>query len=608
MRQQNQIGKLINYERNRAGMSLSELSRGLCSRAFLMRVETGERACDKMIADALLQRAGVSADKFSYMLSPKEQILLMAREQMLSAVEAGNVAEARDFIARYRRMAEKKGKLNKQLLLLVQVMLDWKCGGAVEPMQKKLTEAWKLTMGDDTMEELVAGRKKDMGMTLTEFVLLMMHYRLLEEQGDCGQAAAGYRWMLAHLERFSGVRDRAKLYPQIAYRRIQLLMREKKTKEAVQLARKSVELLQEEGRLSYLRKLLAFILEHGKDTPKRKEKLREIVESLTWVYERYGVEEKEWVWNIPYGVANIEQFGTIIRARRRVLGMSQEELADGICDPVSISRIEKGRVAPKKQVYEKLLERVGMTGDRYESIIQVEKPELLAEAERVCTLMALLKNEEAEEQLNALEEKMEGTDKFAMQYFKSMKAASLYNLEKITAREHSELQEEALYLTVPRVALEELSEWNFSFQEVRTANLLTTSYDRDGRREDGIMLLEILKKQYEEKPFSLEHYVACYETIMMNLGDLLGNAGRYEEAIAASEEAIRIGLRAGREAVACSALYDVGWDMEQLWEAGAYTEQESLPYVKASYALRQLFESKESCAFVREHIKRLYKN
>lgn len=121
MKELNQIGKLINYERNRAGMKLNELSRGLCSRAFLMRVETGERTCDKMIADALLQRAGVSADKFSYLLSPKEQLLLMLREQMLSAVEKGNEAEARELIARYRRKTEKKGKLHKQLLLLAQV-------------------------------------------------------------------------------------------------------------------------------------------------------------------------------------------------------------------------------------------------------------------------------------------------------------------------------------------------------------------------------------------------------------------------------------------------------------------------------------------------------
>lgn len=608
MKELNQIGKLINYERNRAGMTLKELSRGLCSRAFLMRVETGERTCDKMIADALLQRAGVSADKFSHLLSPKEQLLLMLREQMLSAVERGNEAEARELIARYRRKAERKGKLHKQLLLLAQVMLDWKCGGKTEIMQERLAEAWGITMGGSLMEDMVSGKKKDMGMTLTEFVLLMMHYRLLEEQGDLTRASAGYAWLLSHLEQFSDVGDRAKLYPQIAYRRMLLLMQEGKTEEAVQLAKKGVELLQEEGRLFYLTKFLRFILEHDEDTPERSEKLKEILESIEWVYGKYEVEEKEWVWNIPYGVAGLELFGNIIRSRRKVLGMSQEDLADGICDPVSVSRIEQGKVAPKKQVYQKLLARVGMTGDRYESTIQVERPELLAEADKACTLMTLVRNEEAEEILNALEGKMEGRDKFSMQYVKSMKAAALYNQGKITAQEHSKLQEEALYLTVPRVGLEKMAEWSFSLQEARTTNLLTASYDKDGRREEGIALLEILKRQYEEKPFPLDYYVACYEVTMWTLGNLLGNAGKYEEAIEAAEKGVRLGLNAERGAILLSALYDIGWDMEQLWEKGAYTKKESLPYVKASYALRQLFETQESCEFIKEHVKKLYKN
>lgn len=608
MKELNQIGKLINYERNRAGMTLKELSRGLCSRAFLMRVETGERTCDKMIADALLQRAGVSADKFSHLLSPKEQLLLMLREQMLSAVERGNEAEARELIARYRRKAERKGKLHKQLLLLAQVMLDWKCGGKTETMQERLAEAWDITMGGSLMEDMVSGKKKDMGMTLTEFVLLMMHYRLLEEHGDLTRASAGYAWLLSHLERFSDVGDRVKLYPQIAYRQMLLLMQEGKTAEAVQLAKKGVELLQEEGRLFYLTKFLRFILEHGGDTPERSDKLKEILESIEWVYRKYKVEEKEWVWNIPYGVAGLELFGNIIRSRRKVLGMSQEDLADGICDPVSISRIEQGKVAPKKQVYQKLLARVGMTGDRYESTIQVERPELLAEADKACTLMTLVRNEEAEEILNALEGKMEGTDKFSMQYVKSTKAAALYNQGKITAQEHSRLQEEAFFLTVPRVDLGELSDWNFSYQEARTANLLAASYDKDGRREKGIALLDMLRRQYEEKQLSLEHYEACYETTMLNLGWSLGNAGRYEEAIKASEQGICLGLSVGRGAIVTSALYDVGWDMEQLWETGVYTREKSLLYVKASYALRLLFESDESCKFVKEHIQRLYQS
>jgi len=240
---------------------------------------------------------------------------------MMSAVEEGNRTAAPELIARYRRKAERKGKLHRQLLLLAQLMFDWKCGGSTEGLQEKLVEAWSITMEKSPMEDMVAGKKKDMGMTLTEFVLLMMYYRFLEEQGNLAQASDGYAWLLLHFERFAEAEDRSRLYPQLAYRRMQLLMREGKNEEAVRLSKKAVEQLQAEGKLFYLRKLLRFLLAYDTDTPERKAKLAEILEDISWVYEKYAIEEKEWIWNIPYGVANVEQFGDIIRARRKVLGL-----------------------------------------------------------------------------------------------------------------------------------------------------------------------------------------------------------------------------------------------------------------------------------------------
>lgn len=42
------------------------------------------------------------------------------------------------------------------------------------------------------------------------------------------------------------------------------------------------------------------------------------------------------------------QLGPIIRNRRNVLGLSQEDLADGICSVPTLSRIENGERMPTK--------------------------------------------------------------------------------------------------------------------------------------------------------------------------------------------------------------------------------------------------------------------
>ena len=56
--------------------------------------------------------------------------------------------------------------------------------------------------------------------------------------------------------------------------------------------------------------------------------------------------------------------------------MSQEELAEGICDPVTVSRIECGRSAPKRKTFVGLMQKVGLTGSEHETDMPMNQPEL----------------------------------------------------------------------------------------------------------------------------------------------------------------------------------------------------------------------------------------
>lgn len=597
----NQVGKLISYERNRAEMTVDELCRGLCSRTFLMRVESGERACEKILADALLQRAGVSPDKFVYMINPEEQDWLVLREKLTEAVEEGNLETALFLMKKYETITVKRSKLHRQLVLFMQVILNFKNHGDRSAMLKTLDEAWSITMDGNSMGKMDKGR-----LTLTELMLVMMHYRILEEQGCREEAAAGYEELLGYLETYADEEDRIKLYPQIAYRLAEIYLSEEKHKKAVELAQKSVELSKVRGRLPYLRQFLEIIRKYGNLTAEEKQETELICESLKWLYETYGVEEKNWIWNIPFGMAEVELCGNLIRARRKVLGMSQESLAENICDPVSISRIECGKTTPKRRIFRKLMERVGMSGGNFETVVQVERPELLELAVQISILLSHSNGADAEPLIEQLEQKMNSSNKFARQYLLEVKALAKFNQNKISAEEHAALQKEALYLTLPRLDMDKLANWSFSRQEVSIINALSYSYDKMGKEEEIIKLLQIVQKHYENKPFALMHYVVGYELTMRNLGNVLGNVGRYEEAIEVADKGISLGLQAGRGAVLGTTIYDRGWDMEQLWKDKKYTKEESLPYVKASYALNLLFGSKRTQVFLREHIEKCY--
>ena len=51
--------------------------------------------------------------------------------------------------------------------------------------------------------------------------------------------------------------------------------------------------------------------------------------------------------------------GPLIKQKREELGLTQEDLADGICSVPTLSRIENGERLPDKQHSEMLLQRLG---------------------------------------------------------------------------------------------------------------------------------------------------------------------------------------------------------------------------------------------------------
>ncbi len=597
----NSVGRLIWCERTRAGVSAETLCRGICSRTFLQRLENGERRCEKIMSDALLQRVGVSVDKFIYIMNPEEQDWLLLQEKLIQAVDEGDRERTIPLLQKYQELTAKKCKLHRQFSGLCEVVLEWKNGMYSQEMLNQLEQAWQVTMGNIDMKNMA-----EFPLSLMECIIRMMYCRIQEDMGEQEEAAKGYSQLLEYLEARMDEEDRVKLYSQIAYRVVKYYLKKQDLKAAVDLAGKAVTLLKVRGRLFYMRRFLEVILLYGDKSEEEGIVYQEICDALKWLYAVYQVDEEEWVWNIHFGVAEIELCGDLVRARRKAMGISQEKLAEGICDAVTISRIECGKVSPKVQILHKIMERIGMKEGCYEAINPIEEPEFFELANRISILLSLSKGKEAEPLISELERRAKRTNKFVEQYIENIRSVALYMQDKITAQEHYDRQSAALHLTMPCSEKRGRGEWRFSRQEMSIVNAMSYSCEEIGKMEEVLFLLYEIKKQYENKPFPLIHYMAGYELTIRNIGNLLGNKKEYEKAIAMAKQGIFLGLKSGRGLMLALLLYDCGWDMEQLWNTGKYTSKESLPYIKASVALNLLFYGQEQSTFFIQHLQNLY--
>ena len=596
------IGSVIKDTRERNGISQDTLCRGLCSRTFLARVEAGERECEKILTDAFLQRAGVAADRFSYMADPEEQVVLICREKMYDAVEKNNAAWAKKAFIKYKKLTAQKNKLHGQILLYYQAVLDWQNKKPMDGIMKMLDEAWEISHPGEPM--FVNDGKI---LSLTELSIAMMRARAIEDSGDTQSAKHCYESLLQYMDKLFEQRDAARIYPQIAYRLTNIYLQSGHTGEALALAHRMIRLLREQAQMSYIRFFLSIVEKYGDLSPSEKDFVGKACEGIRWLYERFAVEEWRWEWDVSFSMSEYFLCGKTIRARRETIGMSQEELADGICDPVTISRSECGRVAPKRKNFVALMQKVGLTGCGYDTNLPMRSLEVWKIATEINRLLNQARSDEALPLIEQLEELLENPSKQERQFLLHVKSMALGNMGKIDMREVYEVQREALYLTLPDKSYNELARCAFSRGETGCLLSLARTEDKLGNWKSCIDLLLVIKQQYENSFLGLQHYARYYESICRNIGDVLGNNGQYEAGIQVEYDGIRSALKSGLESILSTMIYDCGWNMEQLWN-DTYTPKESLQYIKISYYLFTLFGSEEDKRFIRDHIRKVYEN
>ena len=78
--------------------------------------------------------------------------------------------------------------------------------------------------------------------------------------------------------------------------------------------------------------------------------------------------------------------GEYIKQRRLDLGLTQEQLCDGICEPMTLSRLENGKQTPSRNRINALLQRLGLPDDRYFALLSKNELEMEALQKEIVAL------------------------------------------------------------------------------------------------------------------------------------------------------------------------------------------------------------------------------
>lgn len=247
--------------------------------------------------------------------------------------------------------------------------------------------------------------------------------------------------------------------------------------------------------------------------------------------------------------------GDAIKRRRLELGLTQEQLCEGICEPITVSRLENGKQTPSRTRLHALMERLDMPEDRYYALLSRHELEIDALHREIVSLNVRYTQATGDEKAKlrrealqaheALEEIADKDDKISRQMILRSKVILGKDDGPYTREEKKAILLEAIRLTCPSFDLDDIGRGLYTSDEIKIINQLALLHVYAGEHMEAIEIYSQLYKYILKRFRLLPPTCAHFPMIAFNYARELGLIGQYQKAIEVAQEGRRVCLDYG---------------------------------------------------------------
>lgn len=273
--------------------------------------------------------------------------------------------------------------------------------------------------------------------------------------------------------------------------------------------------------------------------------------------------------------------GEFIRRKRVELGLTQEALCCGICEPATISRLERGKQTPSRGIINALLERLDVPADRYFALLSANELEVLGLQKKITSMNVRFCNAAKEERPairsealrlhSELEALIDPEDRLSRQLILRSRVILGKSDGPYSPSEQHRMLLEAIRLTCPSFSLASIENGLFTTDEVKVINQLALVHAYSEDHESAIAILKPLYGYIRKHFRSIPPYQAHLGLIAFNYSRELEACALHEEALRIAEEGIDMCIHNGHYAsfpdllsVAAEACHFLGNDERSL--------------------------------------------
>lgn len=545
------LGQMLSEAIVTGNVSQTDLCRGLCSTSALSRYLNGERRVDRLLLTALMQRLGLSPDKFATVLTEEEYYYFDWKQRLASA----QIEQDWEKVSLLLEEDEAKDRscnqvLQEQFYLLMQ--------GVVQ--ERLLRDREKsLTLIKRAVQQTVPAfpDKLDLNLLLSvQEISAMLIWQ--GEQADEEMSVRVLQFLEAYtLTHYREEQEVVKLYPKVAARYLPILLNQEKYYECLTIGEKTLDMMISTGYASSMETVLENYVKAAEASGLAESVHKKRVQLEAWKelmrelgHTERGLDDELYMMDVWQEVELLDE--RISRARQQQ-GYSQEALSEDICTPETLSRIETGKRAPNQRTYKALAKKLSLQEEYYYSEIETDDFSVLDKKFQVDKLIMNREWKKAEKAIGELEKVLELSYGCNRQYVEETRCITGLELGRISKKEMFSLLRNVLAITVEGVPEEnDIQKWpenfwnrSFAIEEMSVMLQMAIALADEGLFEQAIFMLEKMMEYYRKSRVKVEFH---FRTVILIVGRLSGYCGvikNYEKAAQYTEEGIRLLLVSG---------------------------------------------------------------
>jgi len=366
--------------RMESGVPEEVLAEGLMNVSQLSRIESGERIVCKTMRNCLLGRLGVAPDLYENLLDNEDYAEWVWQHQILCAIDQKAIQRAEQLLGEYKKQKPLHDKTKQQFCIMMNAEMMKQQGADRSVLGSLYEMAVCLTVPH--VEQTYQEGAPEKLLSVLE-VNAILEYEYYWQSANNTFAAKCRYWMAYVEESLFDELSKAKIYPKIVWYYLRETLAEYKTLDltglydALRVCEQAVELLRDTGRAYYLTELLDSrkqildemihkLVEYGRrrEAERYKRLLQEstaLEELLKNLYTTYDVPVYMQDCTYLYRQRWVFAIGDVLRIRRNMLGLTQEQVCEGICSVKSLRRAEKKQANMQREPLGKILMRLGLS-------------------------------------------------------------------------------------------------------------------------------------------------------------------------------------------------------------------------------------------------------